>query len=110
MMRFRKEISDYSSSCEHLIAASLLVDAIPFTVDEIEVIGYYGTEMTSLADQLLRNARPQTEHKRDTIRNFAAACESLLLMNDFSEDERASIRSSVSDIAAKILNSRLVPN
>lgn len=110
MFLLRKEISDYSSSCEHLIAASLLVDAIPFTVDEIEVLAYYGTEMTSLVDQLLRNSRPPIEHKRDTIQNFAAACEALLPMNDLSEDERASIRSSVSDIATKILASKLVPN
>lgn len=107
-MRLRKEIGDYSSSCEHLIAASLLVDAIPFSLDEIEVIGYYGTEMTSLADQLLRNARPQVEHKRQTIQQFATACEALLKMDNFSDEERTSIRGSVSDVATKILAARLV--
>lgn len=109
MLALRKEIDDYSRSCERLIAAALLADSIPFTADEIEWITYYGNEMTSLANQLLRSARPAFEHKRQTIRELAAACEALLVLDGFSEDERDSIRRSVSDITTKILTAKEEP-
>lgn len=109
MLPLRKEIDDYSRSCEHLIGAASLADAIPFTAEEIEWIAYYGSEMTGLANQLLHNSRPHFEHKRLTIREFAAACEALLHMDGFSESERDSIRRSVSNVATKILGDKEAP-
>jgi hypothetical protein len=103
MLSLRKEIKDYSSSCEHLISAAASADAIPFTQDESDWIKYYAAEMMNLADQLLRNSKPQVRHKRQTIREYAAACEALLLMDGFSEEERDSIRQSVLAITTKIL-------
>lgn len=109
MLSLRKEIKDYASSCEYLIAAAASADAIPFTEDETDWIAYYAAEMTNLADQLLRNSRPQIQHKRQTIREYAAACEALLLMDGLSEEERNSIRRSVSDITTKILVDKADP-
>ena len=103
MLPLRQEIDAYSRSCERLIAAALLADAIPFTQEEIEWIEYYGTEVTNLINQLQRNFRPQFDHKRETLREFAAACEALLLTDDYSDEEKETIRQSVSTIMTKIL-------
>jgi regulator of sirC expression with transglutaminase-like and TPR domain len=103
MVPLRKEITDYSRACEHLIYAAVSADATPFTSDETEMIAYYACEMTNLADQLVRNSRPQIKHKRQTIQAFAAACETLLQMDGFSEEERNSIRHSAQAITTKFL-------
>ena len=60
--------------------------------------------MANLADQLLRTSRPQIQHKRQVLREYAAACEALLLMDGLSEGEKDSIRHSVSDITTQILD------
>ena len=103
MLSLRKEIKDYSSSCEHLIAAAASTDAIPFTEDETDWIAYYASEMANLADHLLHTSRPQIQHKRQVLREYAAACEALLLMDGLSEEEKDSIRRSVSEITTKLL-------
>ena len=103
MLPLRKEIDAYSRSCERMIAAALLADAIPFTEEELEWIEYYATEMTNLVNQIRRNSKPHFDHKRKTIRDLAAACEALLPMDGFSDEEKESIRQSVSTIMTKIL-------
>ena len=104
MIPLRKEITDYSRSCEHLIAAALSRDAVPFTQDEIEWITYYAGEMTNLVDQLVRKSKTQVPHDRQTLQTFAIASEALFLTEDLSNGERDSIRQSVSDVTTKILD------
>ena len=103
MLPLRKEIDDYSRSCEHLIAAALARDAVPFTQDEIEWIAYYTTEMTTLVDQLVRKSKTQVQHDRQTIQEFAVASEALFLTEGLSKGEIDSIRQSVSDVTTNIL-------
>lgn len=109
MLPLRREINDYSRSCEHLIAAAAVIDALPFTQDEIQWITYYGDEMTSLVNRLVRIAKTQIPHERQTIQAFAVACEALLLIEDLTADEKDSIRQSVLDITTKILDDRKGP-
>ena len=109
MLPLRKEIADYSRSCEHLIAAALSRDAIPFTQDEIDWITYYATEMTSLVDQLVRESKTQVHHERQTIQDFAVASEALFLMDDFSKGEKSSIRQSISDVTTQVLDEQKDP-
>lgn len=104
MIPLRKEITDYSRSCEHLIAAALSRDAVPFTQDEIEWIEYYTTEMTTLVDQLVRKYKTQVPHGRQTLQEFAVASEALFLTKGLSEGEKDSIRDSVSDVSTNILD------
>ncbi|MDK2743404.1 MAG: hypothetical protein NDI90_10855 [Nitrospira sp. BO4] len=104
MLPLRKQINDYSRSCEHLIAAAAETDAIPFSQDEIDWIVYYTTEMTSLVDQLVRKSKTQVQHDRQTIQEFAVASEALFLTKGLSEGERDSIRHSVSDVTTNILD------
>jgi hypothetical protein len=103
MVLLRREISDYSRSCEHLIAALVATKGVPFTLDEIDWIRYYTVEMTNLVDQLLSKSRPQARHRRETIRLYAVACEAMMLMEGLSDEEKASIRQSILDIRTKIL-------
>ena len=103
MVTLRREIDNYSRSCEFLISAVATANTVPFTLDEIEWIRYYTVEMTNLVDQLLSKSRPQARHRRETIRLYAIACEALMLMEGLSDEEKVSIRQSVSDIRTKIL-------
>ena len=48
MLSLRKEIKDYASSCEYLIAAAASADATPFTEDEADWIAYYAADITRL--------------------------------------------------------------
>jgi len=105
MHPLRKELQEYSSSCEHLLSAVASPHSTPFTHDEIELIAYYADEMTNLVDQLLRRPQLQQYQNRQTVREYARACEALLLLSDLSEEERESIRSSISEVTAKILHS-----
>ncbi|WHZ25335.1 MAG: hypothetical protein OJF51_000130 [Nitrospira sp.] len=109
MLRLRREISDYSRSCEHLISAAAASDAVPFTQDEIDWIEYYATEMTNLVDQLVRKSKTQVYHDRQTIQAFAIASEALFLTDSLSNGERDSIRQSVSDITTQILDENKDP-
>jgi hypothetical protein len=59
--------------------------------------------MTYLVDQLLRQPQLQQHQKRQSVQEYARASEALLLLN-LSEDERESIRCSITDVTAKILN------
>ncbi|UVT17623.1 MAG: hypothetical protein H8K04_08865 [Nitrospira sp.] len=104
MIPLRKQINDYSRSCEHLIAAAAETDAIPFTQDEIDWIVYYTTEMTSLVDQLVHKSKTQVQHDRKTMQEFAVASEALFLTKGLSEGEKDSIRNSVSDVTTQILD------
>ena len=103
MLPLRKEIEDYSRSCEHLISAAQSLDA-PFSRDEIEWIAYYACEITNLLNKLSRTSRPQTDQKRQTIREYTQACEALLRIENLSQEERESIRRSVAHITTKILD------
>jgi hypothetical protein len=103
MISLRKEITDYSRSCEHLIFAANSRDAAPFTQDEIDWISYYAAEMTNLVDQLVRTNKTQVVHDRQSIQEFAVASEALFLTDDLSQRERDSIRQSVSDVTTNIL-------
>ena len=103
MLSLRKEITDYSRSCEHLISAATMRDALPFTQDEIKWITYYTAEMTNLVDQLVRTSKTRVLHDRQTIQEFAVASEALFLTDDLSEGEKDSIRQSVSDVTTTIL-------
>ncbi|MDK2743402.1 MAG: hypothetical protein H8K03_00860 [Nitrospira sp.] len=105
----RKEIRDYSSFCEHLIAAAVSPDSIPFTQDEIDWISYYTAEMTNVVDQLVRKSKTQGLHHRQTIRDFAIASEALFLTDGLSEGEKDSIRQSLSDVTKKILDEQEDP-
>ena len=109
MLSLRKEIKNYSSSCEHLIAEAASADAVPFTLDEIEVIKYYVSEMTGLVDQLVRKSQSQVPHDRQSIQSFAVASEAVFLMDGFSKGGKDSIRHSVSDIRAEILDGKEHP-
>ena len=108
MLSLRKEITDYSRSCEHLISAAASTDAVPFTQDEIDWITYYAAEMTKLVDQVVRNSKPQVPHGRQTMQAYAVASEALLLKNGFSEGEENSIRQSISDVTTEILDKKEV--
>ncbi len=109
MIPLRKEINDYSRSCEHLIAAAVATDAVPFTQDEIDWITYYTTEVTTLVDQLVRKSRTQVHHDRQTLQEFAIASEALFLTKNLSEGEKDSIRDSVSDVSTNILDEKKDP-
>ncbi len=104
MLPLRKEIGDYSRSCEHLISAAASSDAIPFTQDEINWITYYTTEMTTVVDQLVRKYKTQIHHDRQTLQDFAVASEALFLEKGLSEGEKDNIRHSVSDVTTDILD------
>ena len=104
MLPLRKEITGYSRSCEHLIAAALSRDAVPFTQDEIEWIAYYVGEMTNVVDQPARKSKTQVHHDRQTLQKFAVASEALFLTKGLSEGEKDSIRDSVSNITTQILD------
>ncbi|UVT20095.1 MAG: hypothetical protein H8K03_20340 [Nitrospira sp.] len=109
MIPLRKEVKDYSRTCEHLIAASVLIDSTPFTQDEIDWIAYYATEMTNLADQLVRGSKTQILHDRDTLQAFAIASEALFLTDGLSEGEKDSIRQSISGVTTQILDEQEYP-
>ena len=104
MLPLRKELDDFSRACERLISAAAVAKAIPFTPDEIEWIAYYANEMTSLADRLVQDPKPQEKHDRETLRDYARASEALLIMKNLSNGERDSIRDSVTDINENILD------
>ena len=95
MLPLRKEIDDYSRACERLIVAAASKDATPFTPDEIQWIGYYAKEMTSLADRLAQDLKPQGKHERQTMRDYARTSEALMEVQNLSNKERKSIRDSV---------------
>ena len=104
MLHLRKEIDDYSRACERLIVAAASNGAVPFTRDEIQWIAYYAKEMTSLVDKLLPDHKPQVKHERQTLQDYAQTSEALLVMKNLSNDERQSIRGSVSDVNENILD------
>jgi hypothetical protein len=104
MLSLRKEIQEYSRSCERLISGALTPDSTSFTTDEILLIAYYANEMTCLVDQLLRQPQLQQYQRQQSVQEYARASEALLLVNDLSQEERESIRCSIRDVTAKILN------
>jgi hypothetical protein len=104
VLPLRKEIDDYSRACERLIIAAASKDAIPFTREEIQWIAYYAKEMTSLVDRLLPDPRPQGEHERQTLRDYAQTSEAVLRVKNLSNGERQSIRNSVADVNENILD------
>ena len=104
MLPLRKELDDFSRACERLISAGALANAIPFTPEEIEWIAYYANELTSLADRLVLDPKPQEKHSRETMRDYARASEALLVMKNLTNDERESIKDSVADINENILD------
>ena len=95
MLPLRNEIDDFSRACERLIIAAATKDAIPFTPDEIQWIAYYAKEMTSLADRLVQDLKPQGKHERQTMRDYARTSEALMEVQNLSNKERKSIRDSV---------------
>ncbi len=103
MMPLRNELHAYSRACEALISASLSPDTVSFTPKELEWISYYATEITSLVDGLVLRPLPGERHERDTMREYVRMSESLLGLQNLSDDERISIRRSVNDIGKKIL-------
>ena len=103
MEPLRKEIKDFSCSCEHLLAAVASSGSTPFTRHETDYIEYYAREMTQLVDELLSKSGPQARHKRHAIQEYAAACETLLLSDVLSEDESDSVRQSISDVITRVL-------
>ena len=105
----RKEITDYSSACEHLIFAAASPDSIPLTQDEIDWISYYTAEMTNVIEQLVRESKTQVLHHRQSIQDFAIASEALFLTDGFSEGEKDSIRQSVSDVTTQVLDEQKDP-
>jgi hypothetical protein len=104
LISLRKEIDDYSRSCERLIVAAESPDGTPFTSEEIEWIAYYATEMTNLAKRLPRGPKPESQHERQSIQDYAKASEAVLGMNNFSNEERQSIKESVDGITDNILD------
>ena len=109
MIPSRKEIKDYSSSCEHLLYAAASPHSIPFTQDEIEWIAYYTAEMTYLVDKLVRISRRQILHDRETLQEFAVASEALFLTDGLTDDEKESIRHSLSDVRTQVLDEQKDP-
>jgi hypothetical protein len=106
MLPRRKEISDYSRSCEHLIAAAASPDAVPFTPDEIDWITYYATAINNPIDSLVRKSKTQVHHDRQTLQEFAVTSEALFLTKGLSEGENDSLRDSVSDVPTNILDEK----
>ena len=104
MLPLRNEIDDFSRACERLIIAAASKDAKPFTPDEIQWIAYYAKEMTSLADRLAQDLKPQGKHERQTIRDYARTSEALLVTKNLSDEERENIRDSVADVKREILD------
>ena len=102
MLPLRKEIQDYSRSCEHLISAAVSRDVTPFSPDEIQWIAYYATEVTSLVDRVARMPVSDGSHERQVIREYARASGALLKLEDLSEDERRRI-TLIDDIAKKVI-------
>jgi hypothetical protein len=109
MISLRKEVKDYSRTCEHLISAAASPDSIPLTQDEMDWISYYTAEMTNVIDQLVHKSKTQRLHHRQTIRDFAIASEALFLMDGLSEGEKDSIRQSVSDVTTQVLDEQKDP-
>lgn len=104
MLPLRKEIDQFTRSSERLISAAASPNATPFTPDEIEWIAYYAKEMTSLADRLLLDPKPQEKHERQAMRDYARTSDALLAMKNFTNEERESIRDSVADVRKEILD------
>lgn len=104
MLPIRKQIHDFARSCEHLISESALQNAVPFMPEEIEWIAYYANEMTSLVNRLTRDPKPQSSHKRSSMREYANASESMLQLDNLSEAECDKIRRSVADVTKEILD------
>lgn len=109
MIPRRKEIKDYSTSCEHLLYAAASPDSIPFTRDEIEWIAYYTAEMTNVVDKLVRISRTQVLHDRKMLQEFAVASEALFLIDGLTDGEKESIRHSVSDVRTRVLDQQKDP-
>ncbi len=76
---------------------------MPFSPDEIQWIGYYATEVTSLVDRVARMPVSNASHEREVIREYARASGALLKLEDLSEDERRRIRTLIDDIAKKVI-------
>jgi hypothetical protein len=104
MVPLRKEIEDFSRSCERLIIAATSLDETPFTSEEIAWVNYYVKEMANLVDQLSRNTKPQVQHERQSMQDYADANEAVLALKNLSNGERQSIQESVKDIRNNILN------
>ena len=103
-LQLRKEIDDYSRSCERLIVATGSPNFTPFTAEEVEWIAYYAREMTNLAKRLPRGPKPQSQHERQSMQDYANASEAVLRLNNFSHEERESIKESVDDLSDNILD------
>jgi len=102
----RKEIDDYSRSCERLIVAAASQDGHPFTDEEIQWVAYYAKEMTSLVDRLMPDRKPEEKHERLAMQDYSQTSEAVLKMKNFSDEERNSIRDSVADVRKNILDGR----
>jgi hypothetical protein len=48
MIRLRKEIQDFASSCERLLSPCMTPGEEPLTEDERQLIGYYLEELSRL--------------------------------------------------------------
>ena len=103
MVPLRKEIDDYSRSCERLLVEAASLKEAPFTAEEIEWIAYYAREMTNLANQLSRRPKPHSLHERQSMQDYADANEAVLALKNISKDEHQSIKESVDDITNNIL-------
>jgi len=101
----RRELQDFSRACEHLISAAAFTGVEAFTDDEVQWIEYYAKELTSLADRLAPDRKPEGRHERQTMREYARTGEALLDIKNLSEGERGSIRDSVADVTKNILDS-----
>ena len=93
-----RELSIYGWACE-----SLMKDAVPFTQEELEWIGYYATEVSNLSDERVRLRRLTVSHKRQTLRNYAAASRALLFANGLFEREKDLVRLLTSEVMREIL-------
>lgn len=102
MASLRRELSDYGWACEHL-----MTDAVPFTQEELEWIGYYAAEMTNFADQKVRVRRPGVFHQRQTLEEYAVTSLALLHMEGLSETEKDLVRLLVSKVRREILSNKV---
>ena len=98
MASLRRELSEYASACEQL-----MTDAVPFTQEERQWIGYYATEVAHLADERVRILRPAVFHERQTLGDYAVTSRALLLANGLLEREMDLIRLLTSEVMREIL-------
>jgi hypothetical protein len=76
----------------------------PFTSEEIQWIAYYAKEMSSLVDRLSLHLKPQSQHQRQSMQDYADASEAVLALKNLSNGERQSVKDSVKDVRSSILD------